>query len=138
MNYRQILLFLIIPLLCGPLVAADVTIYADNLQGMWVKESKSNCGTSAAEYVLFHGNGTMEAGRGTQPRSVGFWVVSGNTITLHMLVVPMEEDTTNVFYRGRYSYSYLTAEVVTATDDAIEILTGTIGNMKNIILAKCR
>ena len=138
MSYRQVLLLLIFPFLAGPLVAADLIVRSDSLQGKWVKEGKSNCDTSAAEYVILRGNGTMEAGRGTEPRSVGFWAASGNTITIHMLVVPMEDDTTNVFYRGRYSYSYLTAEVVSATDDAIEIYTGTTGNMKKTILAKCR
>lgn len=137
MNYRQILLFLIFPFLSGPLVAADVTINTNSLQGKWVKESKNNCDSTASDYVLFRGNGIMEAGRGVEPKSVGFWSVSGNTITLHMLVVPMEDDTTNVFYRGRYSYSYLTAEVLSATDDVIEVITGTTGNIKRMILAKC-
>lgn len=137
MNYRQILLFLIFPFLSGPLVAADVTINTNSLQGKWVKEGKNNCDSTAADYVLFRGNGIMEAGSGVEPKSVGFWSVSGNTITLHMLVVPMEDDTTNVFYRGRYSYSYLTAEVLSATDDVIEVITGTTGNIKRMILAKC-
>ena len=137
MNYRQILLFLIFPFLSGPLVAADVTINTNSLQGKWVKESKNNCDSTAADYVLFRDNGIMEAGRGGEPKSVGFWSVSGNVITLHMLVVPMEDDTTNVFYRGRYSYSYLTAEVLSATDDVIEVITGTTGNIKRMILAKC-
>lgn len=137
MNYRQILLFLIFPFLSGPLVAADVTINTNSLQGKWVKESKNNCDSTASDYVLFRGNGIMEAGSGVEPKSVGFWSVSGNTITLHMLVVPMEDDTTNVFYRGRYSYSYLTAEVLSATDDVIEVITGTTGNIKRMILAKC-
>jgi hypothetical protein len=74
---------------------------------------------------------------GTELKSVGFWSVSGNIITLHMLVIPMEDDTTNAFFRGRYSYSYLTAEVLGSTDDVIEIITGTTGNTNRMILAKC-
>ena len=137
MNYRKILLFLIFPFLSGPLVAADVTVNTNSLQGKWVKDGKNNCDTAAAEYVLFRGNGTTEAGRGTEPKSVGFWSVSGNIITSHMLVIPMEDDTTNAFFRGRYSYSYLTAEVLSSTYDVIEIITGTTGNTKRMILAKC-
>jgi hypothetical protein len=137
MNYRQIFLLLVFPFLSGSLVAADITVNTDSLQGKWVKDDKKNCDTSAAEYVIFRGNGTMEAGRGAEPKSVGFWSVSQNIISLHMLVVPVEEDTTNVFYSGRYSYSYLSAEVLRATADVIEIITGTTGNTKRVTLAKC-
>jgi hypothetical protein len=67
-------------------------------------------------------------GRGVEPRSVGFWLVRDNVITVHQLVAPGESDADNVFYHGRYSYSYLTAEVLAINQDALDIITGTTGN----------
>ena len=68
MSYRQLLLFFIFPFLSGPLVAADVIINANGLEGKWVKDGKNNCDTAAAEYVLFRGNDTSEAGRGDRAK----------------------------------------------------------------------
>ena len=44
--------------------------------------------SNAADYVIFHGNSTMEAGRGTAPKAVGFWIAKGDEITVHLLVAP--------------------------------------------------
>jgi hypothetical protein len=137
MSYRQLLLFFIFPFLSGPLVAADVIINANGLEGKWVKGDKNNCDSNAAEYVTFRGNSVMEAGRGAEPRLVGFWSIRENVVTLHTLVAPNKDDTSNPFYSRGYGYSYLTAEVIKATDEVIEIITGTTGNTKKQIMAKC-
>ena len=137
MNYGRLMLFLVFPMFSAHLHAADARITSMDLVGKWVTEGKESCDSNASQYVHLHDNGIMELGRGTKPRTVGFWIVSENVITLHMLVAPSEDDDSNVFYKGRYSYSYLTAEVVDASEGAIEIITGTTGNIKRQTLTRC-
>jgi hypothetical protein len=136
-NVRQLIFLAIFPLVGGSSFAAEVTLAAANLSGKWVSGVKQDCGSSAAEYVTFRDNGTIEAGRGAVPRSVGFWSLNGNDITIHHLVAPSESDTSNVFYRGRYSYSYITAEVLEAREGAIEIITGTTGDTQRRTFTRC-
>ena len=137
MSYIMRLLFPIFLMFSVQLSAADVNITPDYLPGKWVKGGKENCDSNASEYVHFRGNGTMELGRGAKPRTVGFWEVANNAITLHMLVAPSEDDTSNVFYKGRYSYSYLTANVLEANEGAIEIVTGATGDIQRQTLSRC-
>jgi hypothetical protein len=137
MNYASRLLLLVFVISNGQVLAEDANISFDNLKGKWVKGGKENCNSSASEYVLLRGNGVVELGRGNSPRTVGFWELSKNVITLHMLIAPSEADNSNVFYKGRYSYSYLTAEVLEASEGAIEIVTGTTGDIQRQTLARC-
>ena len=87
--------------------------------------------------MIFHSNGTMEAGKGTVPKVVGFWSTKGDEITVHMLVVPLESDTSNVFYRGRYTYSYLTAKVLDTRQGTFDMISGTAGDMIKKTWTKC-
>jgi hypothetical protein len=137
MNVRQLIFLAIFPLVGGSSLAADVTLVPADMTGKWVNGVKQDCGSSAAKYVTFRDNGTLETGRGTAPRSVGFWSTKDNDITLHLLVAPSTSDASNVFYRGRYTYSYETAEVLEASEGVIEIITGTTGNIERSTFTRC-
>jgi len=137
MNIRK-LLFLIIPtVLSMPSLAADVRLSQEYLGGKWSSDGKEGCSSIVADYVTFHGNGTLEAGNGAVPKAVGFWTAKGDEITVHLLVAPNEADTSNVFYRGRYTYSYLTANVLETRQGAFDMITGTTGDMVRKTWTKC-
>ena len=137
MNAKLLIFLAIFSLACGASFAAEVTLAPADLNGKWVVGSKQDCGSSAGLNVTFRGDATVEIGRGTKPLSVGFWSINDTDITMHLLVAPSESDDSNVFYRGKYTYSYLTAEVLEARDDAIEIITGTTGNTRRSTLTRC-
>lgn len=136
MNTRRLLLLVVAAFSSAPALAADVTLNPADLAGKWVVGDKPDCG-GAADYAVFRDNGTLEMGRGATPRSVGFWSVRDNVITVHQLVAPGESDASNVFYHGRYSYSYLTAEVLETRQGSLDIITGTTGNTVRRTLTKC-
>ena len=106
MNIVRLLLLAVFIFSGTPSFAADVKLTPGFLGGKWSTEGKQGCGSATTQYVILHANGTMEVGRGDTPMSVGFWSVRDNVITLHLLVAPRESDTTNVFYQGKYHYSY--------------------------------
>ena len=137
MNTRQLIFLAIFSLTCGASFAAEVTLAPADLNGRWVVGLKQDCGSSASVNITFRDNGTAEIDRGTKPLSVGFWSINNAGITLHTLVAPGESDESNVFYYGKYTYSYLTAEVIEASDSAFEIITGTTGNIKRSTLTRC-
>lgn len=137
MNTRLLIFLAIFSLACGASFAAEVTLAPADLNGKWVVGLKQDCGSGASLNVTFRDNATVEIGRGTKPLSVGFWSINDTDITLHTLVRPGESDDSNVFYHGRYTYSYLTAEVFEASDSVIEIITGTTGNTKRSTLTRC-
>jgi len=137
MKIRKLLSLTILALLGTPSLAADVTLAPGYLDGKWTSGDKDSCGSNAAEYALFHDNGTMEVGRGATPLAVGFWSTKGDEITVHLLVVPSESDTSNAFYRGRYTYSYLTANVLEARQDAFDMISGTSGDLVRKTWTKC-
>jgi len=137
MTIRKLLFLTIFALLGMPSLAAEVTLTQEYLGGKWSSDGKESCGSTAANYVIFHSNGTMEAGKGTMPKAVGFWSTKGNEITVHLLVVPHESDTSNVFYRGRYTYSFLTANVLETRQGAFDMISGTTGDMVKKTWTKC-
>jgi hypothetical protein len=137
MNITRLLFLTLLTVLCATSMAADVTLAPADLVGKWVVGGKQDCASGTSVYATFRDNGTAEMGRGVEPRSVGFWLVRDNVITVHQLVAPGESDTDNVFYHGRYSYSYLTAEVLASSQDALDIITGTTGNTVRKTLTKC-
>lgn len=124
-------------LFSGIVIATDVFSAPINLSGKWVWGEKKDCESSAAQYVTFSDKGTIEMGKGVAPGAVGFWTLEDKTISVHLLVAPSETDDSNVFYKGRYTYSYATAEVLEAGKDSVEIITGTTGNTKRSTLTKC-
>lgn len=137
MNAKLLIFLAIFSWVCGASFAAEITLEHADLNGKWVVGLKQDCGASAGVNVTFRNNGTVEISRGTMPLSVGFWSIKGADITLHTLVAPGESDDSNVFYHGQYTYSYLTAEVLEASDGAVEIITGTTGNTKRSTLTRC-
>jgi len=137
MNLRRLLFIGIFMLPGTPAIAAEVTLTTDYLVGRWTSHGKEACGSRAADYVIFRGNGVMEAGRGGEPKAVGFWSASGDELTVQLLVAPDESDTSNVFYRGRYTYSYLTATVLEAREDAFDMISGTTGDLVRKTFTKC-
>ena len=137
MNIRKLLVLIISTLLSMPSLAADVTLSQGYLGGKWSSGGKEGCRSTAADYVIFHGNGTLEAGNGVEPKAVGFWIAKGDEITVHLLVAPNEADTSNVFYRGRYTYSYLTANVLETRQGAFDMITGTTGDLVKKTWTKC-
>jgi hypothetical protein len=137
MNIRKLLFLTISTLLSMPSLAADVTLTQEYLGGKWSSDGKVGCRSTAADYVIFHSNGTLEAGNGAAPKAVGFWIAKGEEITVHLLVAPNESDTSNVFYRGRYTYSYLTANVLETRQGAFDMITGTTGDMVKKTWTKC-
>jgi hypothetical protein len=137
MNTRLVIFLAIFSLACGASFAAKVTLAPADLNGKWVVGLKQDCGSGASVNITFRDNGTVEIDRGTKPLSVGFWSINDAGITLHTLVAPGESDESNVFYYGKYTYSYLTAEVIEASDSAVEIITGTTGNTKRSTLTRC-
>lgn len=137
MNTKLLIFLATFSLACGASFAAEVTLAPADLNGKWVVGLKQDCGSSASVNINFRDNGTVEIRRGTTPLSVGFWSINDSDITLHTLVAPGESDDSNVFYHGQYTYSYLTAEVLEASDSAVEIITGTTGNTKRSTLTRC-
>ena len=137
MNIRKLLFLTISTLLSMPSLAADVMLSQEYLGGKWSSDGKEGCRSTTADYVIFHGNGTLEAGKGAAPKAVGFWVAKGDEITVHLLVAPNESDTSNVFYRGRYTYSYLTANVLETRQGAFDMISGTAGDMVKKTWTKC-
>lgn len=137
MNTRLLISIAIFSLACRASFAAEVTLATADLNGKWVVGLKQDCGSSASVNVTFRDNSTVEISRGTKPLSVGFWSINDTDIALHTLVAPGESDDSNVFYHGKYTYSYLTAEVLEASDSAIKIITGTTGNTKRATLTRC-
>jgi len=137
MQLGKSLFLAIFTLLGTPSLAADVTLAPGYLDGKWTSGDKESCGSSAAQYALFRGNGVLEVGRGATPGAVGFWGTKGDTITVHLLVAPNESDTSNAFYRGRYNYSYLAAKVLETRQDAFDMISETTGNMVTRTWTKC-
>lgn len=137
MNIKRHAITALLVLTGAPVCAADAVFTAADLVGKWVVGEQPDCGKSAALYVVFHANGTHEFGRGDTPGAVGFWKVGDNAITLHQLVAPDESDASNVFYRGRYSYSYLSAEVLDIRQDAFDVITGATGDTVRRTLTRC-
>jgi len=137
MKIHTLLFPAMLALTATPAPAAEVNLTGDYLSGKWSSAGKEGCGSNAAEYVSFHAHGTMDAGRGTTPRAVGFWRIDGDEITVHLLVAPDESDASNVFYRGRYNYSYLTATILDAREDAFDTISGTTGAMTRNTFTKC-
>ena len=137
MKIRQVTLLAIPVLFSGISLATDAFSAPVNLSGKWVWGEKKDCESSATQYVAFRDNGTIEIGKGVVPGAVGFWSLEDKTISIHILVAPGETDDSNVFYKGRYAYSYSTAELIEARGDTIEIITGATGNTKRSTLMKC-
>lgn len=138
MSTRLLLVFFTMFIsISGISYAADVTLPPEDLMGKWIAGPEQDCGSSAVEYVIFRENETLEIGRGTKPNSVGFWGIEDNIISTNLLVAPGDSDTSNVFYRGRYTFSYVRAEILEASKNTIEIITGTTGNTKRSSLSKC-
>ena len=137
MNVRRLLFLAIFTLFGTPSFAADVTLTPEYLSGKWSMGGKEGCESGAAGYVIFHGNGTMEAGREATPMSVGFWSAKDDEIMMHMLVSPAKSDESNVFYRGKYSYSYLGANVLETRQGAFDIMMGTSIDMVRETMTKC-
>lgn len=120
-----------------PLLAADVALTGEYLIGKWSSDGKQGCTSTAADYVTFHGNGVIEAGRGVSPEAVGFWSAKGDEITVHLLVAPQVSATPNVFYRGRYTYSHVAVNVLATRPGAFDVVTGPTGNMEKRTWTKC-
>ena len=137
MKMKQLLLLITAAILGGYSHAAEVSLTPADLSSKWVWGVKQDCGSGAIQYVTFQDNGTLEVGKGTVPGAVGFWSLKDNDLSVHLLVAPSESDDSNVFYKGRYTYSYVTAEVLEASESSIEIITGTTGNTKRSTLSKC-
>jgi hypothetical protein len=137
MNIRKLLFLTISALFSMPSLAAGVMLNQEYLGGKWSSDGKEGCRSTAADYVIFHGNGTLEAGNGAAPKAVGFWIAKGDEITVHLLVAPNESDTSNVFYRGRYTYSYLTANVLETRQGSFDMISGTTGDMVKKTWTKC-
>jgi hypothetical protein len=137
MNILKLLFLTISTLFSMPSLAADVTLSQEYLGGEWSSDGKEGCRSTASDYVIFHSNGTLEAGNGAAPKAVGFWIAEGDKITVHLLVAPNESDTSNVFYRGRYTYSYLTATVLEIRQGAFDMISGTTGDMVKKTWTKC-
>ena len=79
----------------------------------------------------------MDAGEGAVPKAVGFWSIKDDEIIVNLLVAPQESDTSNVFYRGRYTYSYLTAKVLETRQGAFDMISEITGDMTKKTLTKC-
>jgi hypothetical protein len=137
MHIIKLLFLTISTLLSMSSLAADVTLSQEYLGGEWSSNGKEGCKSTASDYVIFHSNGTLEAGNGATPKAVGFWIAKGDKITVHLLVAPNESDTSNVFYRGRYTYSYLTANVLETRQGAFDMISGTTGDMVKKTWTKC-
>jgi hypothetical protein len=137
MNFSRLLFFTIVSLLGATSIAANVTLNQEYLGGKWSFDGKEGCNSNAAEYVVFHRNVLMDAGKGAVPKAVGFWSTKDDEIIVHLLVAPQESDTSNVFYRGRYTYSYLTAKVLETRQGAFDMISGTTGDMTKKTLTKC-
>ena len=137
MKIKQVILLAITTLLSGIALATDVALVPLDLGGKWVWGEKKDCESGVAQYMTFSDNGTIELGKGYAPTAVGFWTLKDNTISIHILVTPGETDDSNVFYKGRYTYSYATAEILEASEGLIEIITGTTGDTKRSTLTKC-
>lgn len=65
--------------------AADLS--ADYLHGRWVVNEK-NCSSPDSEYMEFNKNGTFEGTRTGNAEIVGFWVLKGGILDLHMVTSP--------------------------------------------------
>lgn len=137
MNLKRLFLIAIVAFPGMPLCAADVTLSAGYLGGKWIEGGKEGCSSGAARYVIFHGNGTMETGKGEVPNAVGFWSAKDAEITVHLLAAPEESDTTNIFYQGSYNYSYLKAKVPEIRQGAFDIVIGTSVDTEKLTLLKC-
>ena len=137
MKLRKLLSLFVFILPCMALHAGEVTLTPGYLGGKWSSGGREGCESGAVEYVQFHRNGTMEVGRGTTPAAVGFWIAKDDEITVHLLIVPNVADTANAFYRGRYTYSYLTANVLDTRQDAFDTISGTTGDLVKRTWTRC-
>jgi hypothetical protein len=104
--------------------AAEVKVSSEYLEGKWVFGEKQGCGSSEADYMIMHKNGTVEMGQGETVRILGFWDLDNATLTMHMLVSPKGTKVRNPFYGDSYRYQYITAQVLETRPDAFGVILG--------------
>ena len=134
------ILTLIIPFLqITTLYAADRVITSDYLLGRWSPEGKAGCASGRATHVVFHANGTLEAGRGRTVSTVGFWNVAKDRVVLHLLVAPSDERDAHPFYQQSYHYQYMAPTVLAVNPNSIEFTKDTgFGAGNRSTLTRCR
>ena len=119
MTHIKTLLFLIVLSLQGTAsVAAAAQLSASYLEGRWSMGGKEGCSADHDLYVIFHRNGTLEAGRGELVRAVGFWELGDAAVNLHLLVTPSSAAAQHPFYQSRYYYQYMSPKILAMRADS--------------------
>jgi hypothetical protein len=131
-----VLTFLLVVITAGT-SAAEVKVSPSYLQGEWVLGEKQDCKSADAKYLMMRKNGTFEMGQGESAKTVGFWELNNDDLTLHMLVSPKTSTGQNPFYRGSYGYQYVTAKVVESKPDAFGVIIATNVDAGIQILSRC-
>ena len=135
-NYATILVVLSVFLVPGA-KAADLS--ADYLYGRWVIDDQ-NCSSPDSEYIEFNKNGTFEGTRTGQAEIVGFWVLKGGILDLHMVTSPAFFDDIHkdlARFEGIYNYLQGRMVIFNTQDKSFETF-GVIGDeIKRTAAVRC-
>ena len=117
--------------------AADLS--TDYLYGRWVIDDQ-DCSSPDSEYMEFNKNGTFEGTRTGNAEIVGFWVLKGGILDLHMVTSPAFFDDLNkelAGFGGIYSYFQGRMVIFNTQDNSFEAF-GVIGDeIKRTMAVKC-
>jgi len=102
--------------------AQDARLSPEYLAGRRSFSGSEGCGSG--DYALFRENSTLELGSGKTAGMSGFWQLSNDTITLHMLVAPRGVNTPHPLYQDSYYYQYRAAQVLNTRPDAFDVSIG--------------
>lgn len=117
--------FALLVLLSLPIPAAlaqDAKLSPEYLVGKWSFGGSEDC--TSGDYVLLRENGTLEQGTGKTAGMAGFWELSNDTITLHMLVKPRRVLSQHPLYQDNYYYQYRSVQMLNTRPDAFDISVG--------------
>jgi hypothetical protein len=118
----QVALLVLLSLHIPATLAQDAKLSPAYLVGKWSFGGSEGCASS--DYALLRENGTLELGAGKTAGMAGFWELSNDTITLHMLVKPRSVLTQHPLYQDSYYYQYRSAQVLNTRPDTFDINVG--------------
>ena len=108
------------------------------MNGIWAIASAKNCGKKEFEKLMFQANGTFESRQFDSTGSVGFWRISDNVLTLHLVTSPEFYDKQLKNLKGYFDYFNLKVLIFNQEPDKFEAF-GLIGNqITKEMLFRCK
>ena len=101
--------------------------------GKWSTGGLTGCSSDQDTYVVFHGNQTLEAGKGEAVGTVGFWLIDNDRVVLHMLVAPSPGREAHPFFQQNYYYQNMSPKILAVRPDSIDYIHDTEAGIKKTV-----